>query len=380
LIISYYVSSEPYEIRNTQYIETPRNPKEPIKFITHHSSFIIHHLSLIIPMTIKIHILITPHVHFIYERSEEADRILLERLDPAIQLTQGADVPPETEILVGGRPSREQLSSPNLKALIIPWAGLPSETQSILPDFAHISVHNLHHNAAPVAETAVSLLLSAAKLTIPYDRALRHHDWRIRYEPSPTLTLEGRTALILGYGAIGQRVAKLCQAMGMQVLATKRSITAVTTDPYAEIHPAAALPSLLPRAHALIICLPLTAETEGLIGKAELAALPPHAILVNVGRGPIVDEYALHEALGDGTLHGAGLDVWFNYPPDEAARAHTPAANAPLHALDNLVMSPHRAGLTRDTDRLRMIHLADLLNHAARGEPMPNRLELTRGY
>jgi phosphoglycerate dehydrogenase-like enzyme len=331
-------------------------------------------------MTKHIHILIAPHVHFIYERSEEADKILLDRLDPAIKLTQGQDVPTETEILVGGRPSREQLSTPNLKSLIIPWAGLPVETKEILPDFPHITVHNLHHNAAPVAETAVTLLLAAAKLSIPYDRSLRNHDWRIRYEPSPTLTLEGRTALILGYGAIGQRVARACRALGMDVLATKRSKTAVTTDQYAEIQPAAALPDLLPRTHSLIICLPLTPETEGLIGKAELAALQPHAILVNVGRGPIVDEHALYEALVNGTLHGAGLDVWFNYPPDEAARAHTPAANVPLHELDNVVMSPHRAGLTRDTDRLRMIHLADLLNHAARGEPMPNQLDLTKGY
>ncbi len=148
----------------------------------------------------------------------------------------------------------------------------------------------------------------------------------------------------------------------MDVLATKRSVTRVTTDPFAEIHPPSALSDLLPRTHALIICLPLTPETEGLIGKAELAALQPNAILVNVGRGPVVDEHALYDALVDGTLHGAGLDVWFNYPPDEAARAHTPAANVPLHELDNIVMSPHRAGLTRDTDRLRMTHLAELLN------------------
>ncbi len=330
--------------------------------------------------TVHAHILLSPHVHFIYERSEEADRILLEHLDPAIQLTQGTEVPPETEILVGGRPSRKQLASPNLKSLIIPWAGLPSETKEILPEFPHISVHNLHHNAAPVAETAVTLLLAAAKLTIPFDRSLRNHDWRIRYKPSPTLTLEGRTALILGYGAIGQRVARMCQAMGMNVLATKRSVTAVTTDTFAEIHPPSALPGLLPRTHALIICLPLTAETEGLIGTAELAALQPHAILVNVGRGPVVDEHALYAALVDGSLHGAGMDVWYNYPPDEAARAHNPAASVPFHKLDNVVMSPHRAGLTRDTDRLRMTHLADLLNHAARDESLPNRLDLEKGY
>ncbi len=113
------------------------------------------------------HILISTHAHFIFERSEEADRILQAHLDPAIQITQGEEIPAETEILIGGRPSREQLASPNLKSLVIPWAGLPNETKEILPDFPHITVHNLHHNAASVAETAVTLLLAAAKLNHP---------------------------------------------------------------------------------------------------------------------------------------------------------------------------------------------------------------------
>ena len=135
-------------------------------------------------------------------------------LDAEIHLTFGPalPVPADYHILVAGRPQREHLmASPNLHGLIIPWAGLPEVTRDLVRDFSHISVHNLHHNAVPVAEMAVSLMLAAAKLVVPMDRALRARDWTPRYHrPHPTALLEGKTALILGYGAIGQRVAHLC--------------------------------------------------------------------------------------------------------------------------------------------------------------------------
>ena len=269
-------------------------------------------------------------------------------------------------------------ASPNLHALIIPWAGLPEVTRDLMRDFPHIAVYNLHHNAAPVAEMAVALMLAAAKLVIPTDRALRAHDWTPRYHrPSPTILLEGKTALILGYGAIGQQVAYLCRALGMEVMAIRRRVAAPSPD---EIYPPDALHSLLPQANVLIICLPQTSETTGLIGERELALLPPGAVLVNVGRGPIVDEAALHHALREGTLHSAGLDVWYNYPADEAARSRTLPSAYPFHELENVVMSPHRAGGADQTETLRMTHLASLFNAAARGDEMPNRVDLQAGY
>ena len=130
----------------------------------------------------------------------------------------------------------------------------------------------------------------------------------------------------------------------------------------------------------LIIALPLTPETEGLIGEMELASLPRGAVLVNVGRGPIIDAEALFNSLSEGHLRGAGLDVWYNYPPDSESQAYTPPADFPFHELDNVVMSPHRGGGSEDTGTLRMIHLADLLNSAARGKPLPNRVDLEAGY
>ncbi len=324
-------------------------------------------------------------VHLLYPSYDQTDLLqFTSKLHPDIHLTHGSDPPTPVDyrILVAGRPSREQITaSPNLQALIVPWAGLPEATRQLMLEFPSIAVHNLHHNALPVAEQAIALLLAAAKFIVPMDRALRGHDWTPRYKPNPSLLLGGKTALILGYGAIGHHAARLCRGLGMKVLAIRRSAGA-SSDASDEVlvAPAQALHPLLPQVNVLIICLPHTPETTGLIGAEELALLPPGAVLVNVGRGPIVDETALYHALRDGTLYAAGLDVWYNYPADEATRSHTLPAACPFHELDNVVMSPHRAGGSTETERLRMDHLAELLNAAAQGRPMANRVDLLAGY
>jgi phosphoglycerate dehydrogenase-like enzyme len=276
----------------------------------------------------------------------------------------------------------------NLKALIIPWAGLPESTRDLARDFPHIAVHNLHHNATSVAEMTAALMLAAAKFIVPMDRSLRAHDWTPRYEDNPAIQLHGRTALILGYGAIGRRVARICRGLGMRVLATRRHPERGGEEGV-ELHPPEALRALLPRAGVLVVALPQTPETEGLIGAAELALLPEDAVLVNVARGPIVDEGALYRALAEGRLGAAGIDVWYNYPGGRGegygqarTRSDTPPSRFPFHELDNVVMSPHRAGglHTEETERARMEGLASLLNAVAQGEEMPNRMDVEAGY
>ena len=104
--------------------------------------------------------------------------------------------------------------------------------------------------------------------------------------------------------------------------------------------------------------------------------------MLNVGRAPVIDEEALYNALRDGSVHAAGLDVWYHYPDSEESRASTRPSQFPFHELDNVIMSPHHSAALADRAdlRVRMQELARVLNFAARGEPMPNQLDVTRGY
>lgn len=295
------------------------------------------------------------------------------QLDPAIRFTAGPDVPGDCEILIAGRMERAHLAaSSRLHTLIIPFAGLPDPTRQLLHDFPQLAVHNLHHNAAVTAEMTLALLLAAAKFLLPIDRQFRQHDWTSRYQPT-SLTLEGKTALILGYGHIGQRVGRVCEALGMRVLGVRRNPSAGAFGPDD-------VPRLLPQTQVLLITLPHTAETHGLIGEKELALMPRGGLLVNVGRGPIVEEGALYQALKNQHLAGAGLDVWWQYPKAVAERTHAPPSAYPFYELENVVMSPHRGGDSLETETQRMAYVARLLNAAACGEPLPNRMDVGRGY
>jgi phosphoglycerate dehydrogenase-like enzyme len=323
------------------------------------------------------------HVQITYEYEESVRVHLKSLLNTDIVVSYGDGDSAEYHILVDGRPTRDMIvASPHLQALIIPWTGIPVPTRDLMFEFPHIAVHNLHHNAAPVAEHTIALLLAAAKALVPADSDLRRNDWTRRYQPSQSIMLEGKTALVLGYGEIGRRVARLCSGLGMAVLATRFSAETITSDTTATIYPTNQLNQLLPQANVVLICLPHTDETDALLGADELALCPDGAILVNIGRGKVIVEEALFNALQNGTLHAAGLDVWYNYPDDRASRSATAPSAFPFHTLNNVVMSPHRASSLHggELDRLRMIDLARLLNAANRGEPIPNRIDLQRGY
>jgi phosphoglycerate dehydrogenase-like enzyme len=316
----------------------------------------------------------------------------LGRSAPEVSFTEAA----EAEVLIEGRPSREMLQAmPKLRAVVVPFAGVPEATLEILGGFPQLSLHNLHHNAPETAELAMALLLAAAKQVVPQDVLMRKHDWTPRYMPSRSVLLESKTALVLGYGEIGRRIAGYCFAMGMKVLAVRASVTSVEQDGPAEVHPASSLHEVLRRADVLIIALPQTSATVGLLGERELGLLPAGAILVNIARARIVDEAALYNSLKSGHLHSAGLDVWYQYPKEtegaggqnvpnyyhlSSTATNTPPSAFPFHELENVVMSPHRGGVSMDTEKRRVEHLAKLLRAAAAGEDIPNQVDVQRGY
>ena len=305
------------------------------------------------------------------------------RLAPSIHLTFSEEVPRNAEfkVLVAGRPAEKLLkASPELERVIIPWAGLAAETRQKLLSHPHLTVHNLHHNAAATAELGLALLLAAAKRLLPMDRSLRQGDWRPRYHGPYGVLLAGSRAAVVGYGHIGRRIAQYCQALGMEVSATRRSIKDPYHDEGISIKPAEALGQLLGSTDVLILCAPLTDETRGMIGAMELATMPEDGILINIGRGGLVDPWSLYNALADVNLGAAGLDVWYQYPGNSEVQSDTRPSEAPFWELENVVMSPHRGGMIDETRSQRTEALIELLNEAVAGEEPGNVVDVKRGY
>jgi phosphoglycerate dehydrogenase-like enzyme len=306
---------------------------------------------------------------------------LREAVPGDIQIYFG-DTPRELErceVLISGVPSAEELArASNLKALVIPWAGLPARTRDVLREYPHLAVYNLHHNASVVAELAITLMMTAVKRIIPIDRDFRSGDWTHRYESERTLPVVRDThAVVLGYGAIGRKVAAACKGLGMRVTAINRS--GLTDDTNIPVLGREDLRKVLPETRVLIVCLPLTPETEGMLSNTELSFLPDGAVIVNVGRGRIIDERALFEQLQAGRLC-AGLDVWYQYPRDEADRTGTLPSSLPFHTLDNVVMTPHIGGNAEDIEARRLAELTKLLNALAQNSAESFRVDVSRGY
>ncbi len=320
-------------------------------------------------------------VHLVYKPEGKALKIFQEKLDPGIEMSYGSEIEDSAvEILVAGRPEREMIEScDQLQSLIIPWAGIPTKTQNLMADYPQITVHNLHHNAVPTAELAVALMLAAAKRIRVYDQKLRKGNWELRYKADQSVLLEGRQALIVGYGAIGRRVGDVLLALGLQVTGFRRNPLRAETGRIPILAPSQ-LKGLLPGADILILTLPLTPETRGLIGAEELKMLPENSIIVNVSRGPIIDQEALYHALKNERIHGAGLDVWYNYPKTKEERLQTFPGDFPFHELNNVVMSPHRGGKSPEVESARMEALAASLNAAKRGDGLPNQVDIDLGY
>lgn len=310
--------------------------------------------------------------------------IVKDNLKDGIEIITGEDIPKpaDYDVLICGRPTKEQIdASSKLKYLIIPWAGVTDEVKDLLVQYPQISVHNLHHNAIPTAEMALMLLLAAAKQSTPIDKVFRKNDWTPRYEPNPAIQLSGKTVLILGYGNIGQHVAKVCLALGMRVkIIRKNANKDVPKNLDVDIYETKALHQVLPEANVLICTLPLTTETEGLIGEREIALMKDKAIIINVGRGKVIDQKAFYNALKSGKLHSAGIDVWYNYPKDEASRKQTPPADYPFNEFPNVIMSPHRGGGSEEIEVLRMSALSKLINCIHDGDVIPNKVNLKEGY
>jgi phosphoglycerate dehydrogenase-like enzyme len=260
-----------------------------------------------------------------------------------------------------------------LRLVQVPGAGLDRIDRSALPPGAALA--NVYGHEIGIAEYVLGAMLALGRSFVRLDAALRRGTWDSQWAvdvPAPPVwhELAGKMLGILGYGRIGQCVARRALAFDMVVCAIRQN-----TSARAESHGLAFvggpqdLEEVLRRADYLAITLPLTPSTRGLLGEREFRLMKPTAILVNVARAEIVDEDALYHALAQRTISGAALDVWYRYP---AGAGQTFPARQPFHELTNVLMTPHVAGWTEGTLEARAKLIAENIRRAAAGEPPLN--------
>jgi phosphoglycerate dehydrogenase-like enzyme len=194
-------------------------------------------------------------------------------------------------------------------------------------------------NARAVAEHTVMLMLSTLRNTAVIDSQLRSGIWLKNDNGIQNSTLSGKTIGLIGLGNIGLEVVQLLKGFNVEILYTKRTrLDAYTEQKLGVNH--VELKTLLSKADIVSLHCALTTETRGMINANLIKSMKPRAIIVNTGRGALIDEKALIEALQSGLLGGAGLDVFENEPISH---------NSALFSLDRTVCSPHIAGLTKET-------------------------------
>jgi phosphoglycerate dehydrogenase-like enzyme len=257
--------------------------------------------------------------------------------------------------------------APKMRLLQLPGAGTDAIEFSAVPNSA--TVCNAFEHEIGISEYVLAAMLHWEIGITKLDQNLRNDDWTGSHLCGPRHgELYEKTVGIVGYGHIGKEVARRARSFGMRVIACTRS---PRPDPLAErVSAMDQLGELLRAADYVVIGLPLDATTSGLIGATALAQMKPTGVIINVARGPVIDEQALYEACRNRIIGGAVIDTWYQYPA-QGERRGTPG-RFPFHQLANLVMTPHASGWTEGLRPRRSKIMADNLNRLARGEALIN--------
>jgi phosphoglycerate dehydrogenase-like enzyme len=279
----------------------------------------------------------------------------------------------EVDVLVTLAFNREMAAAATrLKLVQVPGAGLDRIDRSALP--AQTALANAYGHEVGIAEYVIGAMLAMTRSYARLDAALRRGVWESQWgvggsPPPPWPELAGKTLGILGYGRIGQALARRARAFDMDVCAIRRDVAHGDADGLSLLGGPDALDTVLRRADYLAVTLSLNDQTRGRIGARELGLMKPTARLINVARAEILDEDALYRALAERRLAGAALDVWYRYPKEPGP---TWPARRPFHELDNVLMTPHVSGWTEGMLAARATLIAENIRRTARGEPPLN--------
>ena len=286
-------------------------------------------------------------VAFVHGRPDDEVRKVLDQADVLLGWHLGDELP-----------AGALQDSARLRFIQLLSAGADSVDYAALPERVPLA-GNVGAYAQPMAEYVMAVTLALAR------RLPQRHTEMARGEFGmwkPVLTLDGAVCVILGFGGIGKATARMMRAFGARIHAVNTS--GASSEPADLIGTLADLDQVLAEADVLVIALPLTRATRGLIGARELALMKPTAILVNVGRAAIVDERALYEHLRDHTDFCAGLDAWWREPGPGSAFA----TDYPFFDLPNLIGSPHNSGVTDGALQVGAVRAAENVRRFLRGE------------
>jgi phosphoglycerate dehydrogenase-like enzyme len=279
----------------------------------------------------------------------------------------------DVDVLVTMAFTREMAGAARrLKLVQVPGAGIDRIDCSVLG--AGTWLANAYGHDTGIAEHVMGAMLTMTREFGRLDAALRRGVWESQWAVGTPATplwpeLAGKTVGILGYGRIGQAVARRARAFDMEVYGIRRDVGQSAGDGLALLGGLEILDEVLRRSDYLVIAIPASPETRGRIGDKQLHAMKPSAFLINVSRAEIVDEDALYRALAERTIMGAALDVWYRYPT--APGPQLPSIR-PFHELPNVLMTPHTSGWTEGMMAARAAVIAENIRRAARGEPPVN--------
>lgn len=276
----------------------------------------------------------------------------------------------DADVYVGSRFTASMAdAAEKLRLVHIAGAGTDKvDLNALVPDTL---VANTFHHEQSIAEYTVAAAVMLRRGFLTQDRELRRDIWATSvYDsaiPQPSALGDARIGFI-GFGHIGQRTWNLFRAFGCTAAAVTGS-GRVPDCGLAWSADTSELDRLMRECDVAVVSAPLNDQTVGMIGDAQFRALGRDGVLINVGRGPLVQERALYDALAGGVIRAAAIDVWYRYPSGDDV---SPPSNLPFANLPNLVMTPHSSGVTRDTFTGRVDDIVANIGRLQRGEPLRN--------
>lgn len=244
-------------------------------------------------------------------------------------------------------------------------------------DFTHVPsacyICNCFGHEEAITEYVMAAVLTKYIPLIDADTKLRQGNWQYMAGRSDGLRREcsGSSIGLLGYGHIGKALARRAKAFNIEVHVANRSdvMPDENVDYY---HPISKLDTFWGAVDVLVVALPLAEATTGLVDKKAFSAMRPDSLVINVGRGQVIEENALYEALKTKEIGGAVIDTWYVYPQGKNNAPHP--GNLPFHKLSNIIITPHMSGWTWGTIHRRQQLMAENIGRLAEGEVLLNIL------